>query len=84
MRYVQFFALSTGYIKGTIPPQFGEKKPIEACGDRSVVILDMRRKIENDIPQIEEMCKQRGYIGYSIREGKSFTDSKEVRPLRLI
>lgn len=42
MLYAQFYQLSTGYIPGTIPPQFGEKKIIEATGDRSIVIIGGR------------------------------------------
>ena len=43
MRYwVQFLQHSTGYIPGTVPPQFGKPELIDATGDRAVLILDGR------------------------------------------
>ncbi|QDJ96223.1 hypothetical protein Xoosp13_36 [Xanthomonas phage Xoo-sp13] len=64
--YVQFWQLSTGYVEGSIPPQFGERKPIHATGDRSVVILDARQSYFTWKAIAADECKKRGYIGYSI------------------
>lgn len=47
MRYwVQFLHESTGYIAGTIPPQFGKPELIDACGGSAVFILDGRNSAE--------------------------------------
>lgn len=35
MIYAQFYQMSTGYIPGTIPPQFGEPQLIEVSGERT-------------------------------------------------
>ena len=74
MLFAQFYQLSTGYISGTIPPQFGEKKVIEACGDRAVIILDGRilQSFNENIARQE--CLRRGYIGYSLHKG-SFSNN---------
>lgn len=84
MRFAQFYTLSTGYIEGTVPPQYGDRKPIEACGDRAVLVLDARRNLENEVAEVAEVCKKRGFIGFSIHEGRNILDSKEVRKLQLI
>ena len=38
--FAEFYTLSTGYIAGTIPPQFGKPELISATGDRSVIQID--------------------------------------------
>jgi len=47
--YCQFKVLSTGYISGTIPPQYSEdnKKPIDMLGSDGVYILDARKNINS-------------------------------------
>ena len=47
--YAVLQVLSTGYISGTIPPQFNEnnKQPIDMCGTDSIVNLDGRKSIYN-------------------------------------
>ena len=47
--YAVLQVLSTGYINGTIPPQFSEnnKKPIDMLGSDSIVRLDGRKNIYN-------------------------------------
>ena len=82
MRFAEFYHLSTGYIEGTIPPRFSPDhvKPIPACGDRSVLILDARNRMEVSAFAAEKECKRRGYVGFTINEGDSFTRSRLVRP----
>lgn len=72
MKWIQFYHLSTGYIAGTIPPQFGEPKPIEACGDRSVIIIDARRRVDEHHRIATVEGKKRGYIGYTLNSGERF------------
>ena len=76
MVFAQFYQLSTGYIPGTIPPKFGTPAPIEALGDRAVIIIDGRllESFQNHIARQE--CIKRGYIGYSMHKGDSFSKSR--------
>ena len=69
--FAQFYSLSTGYVAGSIPPIFEEtnKKPIEACGDRGVIILDARLSLKNMVHIAEDEARKRGYIGYSLHRG---------------
>lgn len=81
MLFVQFYAMGTGYIAGTVPPQFGAPKLIEACGDRSVVILDARFSSANNNELAARECVKRGYAAYSIHRGESFNRSVKVSGL---
>lgn len=81
MRFAQFWTMSTGYIPGTIPPQFGTPSPIEACGGDSVFILDGRLSLHNASALAAEVAKERGYIGFSIHQGESFSSSRELAGL---
>ena len=51
---------------------------VEACGDRSVVIINalLRMSTINEIAAKE--CKKRGYIAWAIFKGGSFTNSVRV------
>lgn len=55
-------------------------KPIPACGDRAVIILDGRRSRDAHLRIAREECKRRGYIGFKLHSGESFTRSKELSP----
>jgi len=73
--------MSTGYVEGTIPPVFDDarKRPIEATGDRAVLVLDGRLSTAR-LPAvvIASECARRGYVGYRVFKGASFSDSKPV------
>ena len=81
MLYAQFYQLSTGYIVGTIPPKFGKPEIIEACGDRSVIILDGRYTETNNILIARSECIKRGYIGYSVHDGRDFNNENSLTVL---
>jgi hypothetical protein len=51
---------------------------VEACGDRSVVIIDARLKSRTIGELAAEECKKRGYIAWAIFKGESFTNSVRV------
>ena len=78
MRFAQFWKMGTGYILGTIPPEFGTPKPIEACGSDGVLIIDGRLSLCNAAALAAKVAKERGYIGFSIYQGESFSRSREV------
>jgi hypothetical protein len=80
--YAQFYKNSSGYIEGTIPPQFSEDhvKPIEAIGSDGVFILDGRNSLSTwvyDAKQRLEKMKQLGknFIGFTIVKAEKFTDN---------
>ena len=84
MLYAQFYNLSTGYVEGTIPPQFGEPQLIEASGDRAVIILDARyNKATNEEISAKE-CAKRGYKAWRIFRGETFNRSSSVSDLTYI
>jgi len=70
MYYVQF------YQRAVYP--IGTTNIIEACGDRSVVILDgrLRPQAMGQIAAAE--CVKRGYLAWRIFKGESFTRSIPV------
>ena len=51
---------------------------VEACGDRSVVIIDARLRSATVGKIAEEECKRRVYIAWAIFWGESFTNSVRV------
>jgi hypothetical protein len=69
--YAQFCHWSTGYIAGTIPPQFSEahKKIIDACGSSAVFPLDGRLSVFNMHKIARAEAKRRGYAGYRLCKG---------------
>ena len=85
MIHAEFYHMSTGYVAGSIPPRYSEdaKRPIPACGDRSVIILDGRNSLHTHTEIARKECAKRGYIGFAIRSGRSLSDSAIIRPLEL-
>lgn len=51
---------------------------IEACGDRSVVILDGRCSKQWMGETATSECKRRGYLAWRIFKGESFTRSAPI------
>lgn len=80
MVYAQFYQLSTGCVPGTIPPRFdaAHRAPIEATGDRSVVVIDGRLSVDNMAQIAARECAKRGYVGWRIFKGSSFTNGPPV------
>lgn len=82
MRYAQFYAMSTGYVAGTIPPRFeaSSRAPIEACGSDGVLILDARRRVAGSIREALQHAKARGFVGVRIYEGERFSSARPLTP----
>ena len=83
MIYVQMYHLSTGYVKGSMPPRFDEKlkKPIEACGSENVVVLDARLKLSRLKQQADSLLSSPKFhraCGYRLMRGSSFTNAKPI------
>ena len=81
MIYAEFYHLSTGYIEGTIPPQFSDnaRKPIPACGSDSVLKIDGRLNMRNRVLIATDVCRKRGFLGFTLNAGASFSRSREIR-----
>jgi hypothetical protein len=63
--FAQFWQMSVAW--GDNP-----SKPIEACGDRAVIILDGRNSSDAWHAIAANEAKKRGYIGYTIHKGDRF------------
>jgi len=82
--YCQFKHLSTGYIEGTIPPQFSKMhvKPIDLLGSDGVMILDARKNIQNLITDCHErmsqLSKANYIVGFVIIRAQGFDDGSVI------
>ncbi len=71
MLYVQFFQRSA-----TNPNDL-----VEACGDRSVIILDAQERADTHKTIATRECMRRGYRAWQLWKGDSFTRSTAVSPV---
>lgn len=80
--YCQFKVLSTGYVQGTIPPQFKEenKRPINMLGSDGVFILDGRKSLDNLIIDSKNRAEKllQKIVGFEIVQAGSFLDKGKV------
>lgn len=72
MIYAQFYMRST------------TGKLIEACGDRSVVILDGRCAELRLRAWADDDCRKRGYAAWQLKSGEAFTRSRDFSELVVI
>ena len=69
-KYIQFLSLSTGYIPGTIPPQFGGPcTPIETLGSDGIYPLDGRWCNATVHRKAREVGTLRKAVGYRLCHG---------------
>ena len=81
MKYIQFFTKSTGYISGTIPPQFSDNniKPIELLGSDGIFYLDGRCSLQSCINVgYNILPRKRIAIGFKIIQAQSLSDSGRI------
>ncbi len=77
MIYAQFYQDSTGYVPGTIPPQFdkAQVKPIERLGSDGVLVLDRRLSLANQHKAARARAVQVDAIGYRlVHSSRGFSD----------
>ena len=86
MQFATFYKLSTGYINGSIPPRFSPDhiKPIPALGSDGVAVFDGRFSIGRCATEARDICRKRGFIGFTIERGARFTDSRVIRPFEAV
>lgn len=77
MRYIQFLQLSTGWNGKDFS---GPKKLIPACGSDGVRIVDGRWSLAHIRNFAERETKRRGYHGFEVWAGQSFTRSQRIWP----
>ena len=82
MKYwVQYLAMSTGYIPGTIPPQFGKPELIDACGDTGVFVLDGRNSYQTMLADARNRAQRlehwRKYPAFVICKGPRFFEETQ-------
>ena len=74
MIYAQFYQRPVNYGQPDLPL-------IEACGDRSVVIIDARLSRANIGRIAAAECTKRGYLAWRIFKGEAFTRSQPISQL---
>lgn len=74
MVYVQFYQKSA----------INEDKIIEACGDRSVIILDGRNTSFTHHSIGEAECRKRGFVAWQVFKGDSLLHSNPVGSIRYV
>lgn len=82
--YIQLFKMSTGYVDGTIPPQFGKSLPIEATGDRGILKVDGRLSERNIVEIALQACRESEFIGYQILKGATLLQAKPVSKVFIV
>lgn len=91
MKYwIQFMTMSTGYVAGTIPPQFGAPELIDVCGGDGVLPLDgrlsersMHREARRRAQRMEHFKR---FHAYRIVAGERMfgPETRSTAPVRLV
>lgn len=74
MIYAQFYQ----------PGAVSKGELFEACGDRAVVIYDARVNRNSTIADARKECKKRGYQGFALFSGASFTRSTRITKIEKV
>lgn len=83
-RYCQFLVMSTGYVEGTIPPEFKEeyKQPIDMVGTDGVFKLDARIWIHGQIndcfQRYHQLKNVHEIVGFKIIEASNFREEGKL------
>ncbi len=84
MKYIRFKTLSTGYIGGSVPPQFSDshKKPIDLLGSDGVCCLDGRLNLDSMVnyayQKILKHNKKSSIIGFEIIRANDFLEEGKI------
>jgi len=78
--YAQFFHNSTGYVPGSVPPQFSKDniKPIELLGSDGVMILDGRNKLSTLVVKATKRQLKNKATGFKIVKSDRFSNNGNV------
>ena len=82
--YIRFKVLSTGYIDGTIPPQFSDShiKPIDLLGSDGVCHVDARLNTNSMInygyERVSKHIRVKSIVGFDIIRANNFRDEGKI------
>lgn len=82
--YIQLYTMSTGYIEGTIPPQFGAPKPTPDCGDKGVIKVDGRLKERSIVEIALQACRESEFVGYQVLKGKNLLEASPISKVFIV
>lgn len=82
--YIQLYTMSNGYIEGTIPPQFGDPKPIPACGGSGIIKVDGRLKERSVVEIALQACRESEFIGYQVLKGKNLLEAFPISQVFIV
>jgi len=57
---------------------------VEACGDRSVIILDGREHLQTIIEFSRVECARRGFVAFALFRGDTFSRSRRFTSIETI
>jgi hypothetical protein len=78
MIYAQFYQMSVAHHYNAY-----KSRPVEACGDRAVVIYDARLRLADVVADARQECAKRGFVGFAMMRGESFSRARQISPLQL-
>ena len=81
MIFAEFYHDSTGWNGKDFS---GPVKLIPACGSDSVLPIDARLNVIRAAGMAREVCKRRGYKGFTLNAGESYTRNRAILPLEIV
>ena len=67
------------YIKSAISEEI-----VEACGDRSILILDGRESFSKQREYCKDWCERYGFVGFSLHKGEYFSGNTCIAPFERV
>lgn len=81
MIFAEFYHESTGWNGRDFS---GPVKLVPACGSDSVAVIDGRLGPARRNALARDICRARGFKGFTINSGESFTRSQSIRHLETV
>jgi hypothetical protein len=81
MRFADFYHASTGWNGRD---HSGPVTLIPACGSDAVLVIDGRWGEARAVAYAREVCLKRGWRGFTMNAGESFTRSRVTRRLEVV
>lgn len=81
MQFAEFYHPSTGWNGKDFS---GPVTLIPACGSDSVLVIDGRFSRARANAEARRVCLARGWNGYTLNAGETFTRSRVIQPLRIV
>jgi len=81
MQFAQFYHPSTGWNGRDFT---GPVKLIPVCGTEGVLPFDGRWSLTRCVNHAREVCKKRGYNGFTINVGSTYLNERAIRSLEVV